>query len=222
MSRSNRGLTIAEVLVASSCFLLVMTIGLGAVEVVKRAGDHLKNRSEPRQQLRALVGHLQTQVRAAAFVFPATGPVNFGGGHSHTFSGAPPIWPEQPPAESLLWASAESAEIQPTYRVQGLYLKEDTSANRAFDGAHVAILAEVSQTPTTVPGNPAGIVLGSLESGTSAFRRFALAAPSDGLRVWLTPSADGAIFEFVLGHKNQTGAITRQLYRTQFTMRNNR
>ncbi len=220
--RGVAGLTLAEVLVASSAFLVVMAIGIGAVRVVERAGQHLKNRSEPRQQLRTLVGHLQSDLRAASFVFNYHRPVLFGGGLGHDFQGAPMPWPEGEPVDSVLWARAESAEPETTFSVEGLFLQPYPLEKAPFSGARLAVLASAREVVSDSPGRPVDIPIDSLAGYTQQARRFEISAPPGGLKVWYSPTADGLVLQFALAHRNESGGLTEQSYRTQFTMRNNR
>lgn len=222
----SRGVSLIEVLVASSTFVIVMMIGLGTLQVVKRAGDHLRGRSEPRQQLRTLLGHLQRNVRAACFVFEPSATVSFGNGASHTFEGGPPFDPvdpdeaKAPPANDLIYALAETAATEPQYTVQSLFLQPD--GDIAYPGSHRMVLASVGNLVGSTPGTPADIPLGSLPASQAEVRTFATASPADGLRIRHTPTGDGLAFEFVIGHRNQGEKIQFETYQTHLTMRNNR
>jgi hypothetical protein len=220
MRQRRRGLSIVEVLVASSAFLVVMMIGVGALHVVKQAGDHLKGRSLPRQQLRVLLGHLQSDVRAATFVFDAHSTVSFAGA-SHSFAGAPPKDAAAAASQDCLWALAETADTEPSYKVEALFLQPD-GPDRPFEGAQRMVWACVGGQRGATPGTPADIALGSLPADRTEVRTFATASPADGLRVRRTPSGDGLLFEFVIGHRTEAERVLYETYQAQLTMRNNR
>jgi hypothetical protein len=197
-----RGLSMVEVLVASSLFLVVMMVGAGALKVVKRTGDHLKARGEPRQQLRALLGHLQREVRAACFVYDPHLSIDFGGGFSHVFEGAPQPSPALPRSEVVL-ALAESPDTEPAYTVMALFLQPEPATQAPYEGAHRVVLASVpGQTGPTL-GSPADIPLASLPSNLAQVRTFATASPADGLRISRSDSGDGLNFEFMIGHRTE-------------------
>jgi prepilin-type N-terminal cleavage/methylation domain-containing protein len=221
MRCSRRGFSIVEVMVASSLFLVVMMIGTGALQVVKRAGDHLKGRSQPRQQLRLLLGHLQRDVRAATFVYDPHLTVNFGGGFSHLYTGIPPVEPAAPAKNEVIYALAETAASEPQYTVVGLFLQPEVR-DRAYEGSHRVVMASVAHQNGPTPGSPADIPLAALPVGSAQLRTFATASPADGLRVRRSPSGDGLSFEFVIGHRNEAEKVTLEVYQSQLTMRNNR
>jgi hypothetical protein len=209
-----------EVVVASSAFLVVMMIGAGALKVVKRTGDHLKARGQPRQQLRTLLGHLQRDVRAATFVYDPHVTAHFGGGYSHVFNGAPPSKPEDPAKNEVVFALTDSAATEPSYTVVALFLKPDSE--EPFPGAQRVVMARTPGQVGPTPGSPADIPLGALPPGATEVRSFATASPTDGLRVRLSPSSDGLWFEFVIGHRSEGEAVLYETYQTQLTLRNNR
>ena len=219
--RAHAGLSLVEVMVASSAFLVVMMIGAGALKVVKRTGDHLKGRGEPRQQLRVLLGHLQHEVRAACFVYDPHLTVNFGNGHQHEFEGGPEISPA-PAKNEVILAMAETAETEPPYTVMALFLQPDLPGKGAYEGSHRIVMASVPGQNGPTPGSPADIPLASLPVGQAEVRTFGTASPSDGLRVQLSPSGDGLAFELVIGHRNEGGQLLFETYQTQLTLRNNR
>ena len=138
--KRKHGFTIAEIMVASGLFLILMLVGLGTLRVVQNTGDHLKGRSLPRQQLRALVSHLQHEVRAATFVYDVNATLNFGPNTSFAFLGAPPHDPNQAPARSLLMAIPESSDAATTYRISSLFLEPDTSTDAAYENSHQVVV----------------------------------------------------------------------------------
>ena len=212
----------AEVMVASGMFLLLMLVGLGTLQVIKRTGAQLKGRSVPRQQLRALFLHLQKQVHAANFIFDVNETVDFGSGYTHTYSGAPESDPSLPGASGLLVAIPEGAESAPTYRLEGLFLQPDNTTDRAFDGAHSVVSAQVSNLVGTTPGSPADLPLSALPPNKLSVRSFQTASPVDGLKIHRSESGDGLIFEFMVGHKTEGEGLVFETYTSHLTMRNNR
>ena len=217
-----RGLTLAEVLVASSAFAFVMMIGLGTVGVVKRSGDQLRGRSEPRQQLRVLLGHLQRELRAATFIYAPTQALDFGSTYQHTFAGGPPTDPDDPQVHDVVFARSESAASEPEYTVEALFLQEDTTPDRPYLGAHKIVLTQIAHQVGVTPGSPADIQLANLPTSDINIRTFATATPTNGLKIRQTPTGDGLMFEFVVGHKTEGETILYETYQTHFTMRNNR
>ena len=221
-THSRRGLSIAEILVASTLFGVVMLIGLGALQMVHRTNQQLKGRSEPRQQLRALLAHLKSEVRAATFVFHPNTNVDFGQGMSHNFGDGPPEDGTLPPATDLLFAITEVPDLPPSFIVEGLYLTPETQRERSFPSAHQVVLGRIPNAVGTTPGSPADIPLASLSTANSEVKIFRTASPADGLKVRLGESLDSLIFEFVLGHRTEGSNIHFETYQTEFTMRNNR
>lgn len=219
MNRRSRGISMAEVMVASFAFMIVMMIGAGALQVVKRASQHLEGRSLPRQQLRALLGHLQRDVRAATFLFDPHLGVRFGTAFSHQYEGAPTAVEVK---DEILFALAESPDNAPTYTVMGLFLQPDPSPTAGFREAHRMVLASVSGMSGATPGSPADIPLGSLPAARAEVRTFATASPEGGLKIRRSASGDGLSFEFVIGHRNEGEKVTLETYQSQLTMRNNR
>lgn len=221
MARRDRGLSMVEVLVAASLFVVVMMLGAGAMHVVKRSRDHLKGRSEPRQQLRALLGHLQRDVRAACFIFDPHLTISFGPSYSHAFAGAPPLDPSAPSSHEVALAVAETASSTPRYTVLALFLQPD-QAQPAFPGSHHVVMGSVSHQNGPTPGSPADIPLGALPSSAAEVRTFATASPSGGLRIRRTPTGDGLDFEFEIGHRSAGEKVITETYQTRLTLRNNR
>lgn len=216
MKRS-RGFSLVEVVVASSAFVVVLLIGAGALKVVKRTSEHLQGRSQPRQQLRVLLGHLQRDVRAATFLYDPHLTLDLGGGASHVFQGAPR--PDEARNEMVL-ALAETPTTAPRYTILALFLQPD--GDRAFPGSHRAVLGKVAGQVGPTPGSPADIPLASLPVGQAEVRTFATASPADGLRIRQTPSGDGLRFEFVIGHRLEGEGLHWETYQSTLTMRNNR
>jgi hypothetical protein len=216
------GFSVAEVMVASGMFLLLMLVGLGTLQVIKRTGAQLKGRSVPRQQLRALFLHLQKQVRAANFIFDIDQPVDFGSDYSHTYTGAPDSDPGSAGVSALLWAIPESADAAPTYRLHGLFLQPDATSDKAFEGAHSVISAQVPNLVGATPGSPADLPLTALPTDKTTVRNFQIASPADGLRIHRSESGDGLIFQFVIGHETEGESLVFETYTSHLTMRNNR
>ncbi len=216
------GLTLAEVLVASSAFAFVMMIGIGTVSVVKRSGDQLRGRSEPRQQLRVLLGNLQRELRAATFIYSPNVSLDFGSTYQHEFTGGPPTDPSDPPVQEVVFARSESAAVEPEYTVEALFLQQDLGPDRAYDGAHKIVLTRIARQVGVTPGSPADIQLTNLPTSDINVRTFATATPAEGLRIRQTPTGDGLMFEFVIGHKTEGESILYETYQTHLTMRNNR
>lgn len=218
--RRARGISMVEVLVASSLFLVLMMVGAGALQVVQRAGDHLRGRGQPRQQLRTLLGHLQRDVRAATFVYDPHLNASFKGGFSHAFEGAPPRDPESPAVHEVIYAVSDSAATEPSYTVCAMFLRED-GRDKAYPGSHRVVMARVSGQFGPTPGSPADIPLATLPAAQTEVRTFATASPADGLRIRRSATGDGLAFEFVIGHRSGKGVLY-ETYQTQLTMRNNR
>lgn len=206
---------------AASLFVVVMMLGAGAMQVVKRSRDHLKGRSEPRQQLRALLGHLQRDVRAACFIYDPHLTISFGAGFSHEFDGAPPLDPAADPCHEVAYALAESPDIAPAYTVTGIFLQPDTT-QAAYPGSHHVVLGSVGNQNGPTPGSPADIALSALPAGSAQVRTFATASPSDGLRIRRSPTGDALLFEFLIGHRTAGERVIMETYQTQLTLRNNR
>lgn len=209
----------AELAVASFSFLLVMLVGLGALHVIKRTTAQLQGRSLPRQQLRALLGHLQREIRGATFVYDTSARLDFGT-ESHSFSGGPSADPNQPAVNEVAYASPETPDLATTYKVSALFLQPDPKP--AFSGAQRIVLAEVQNLAGLTPGTPADIPLGSLPAAGLGLRRFGTASPSDGLRIRLSQTLDGLEFEFVIGHETEGESVLFETYQANFSMRNHR
>lgn len=222
MRKRARGLSMVEVMVASSLFVVVMMLGAGAVGVVKRSRDHLKGRSEPRQQLRTLLGHLQNDVRAACFIYDPHLTVNFGANFSHAFDGAPPTDPNADPNHDAIFALVESADSSPSYSVYGIFLQPDTALAAAYPDSHHVVLASVAGMNGPTPGSPADIPLGALPAASAQARTFATASPADGLRIRRNPTGDALSFEFQIGHRTEGEKVVIETYQTRLTLRNNR
>lgn len=218
-NKRQRAFSLAELMVASFSFLLVMLVALGALAVVRRSSRHLEGRSVPRQQLRVLLGHLQHEVRGATYVYDTTLALSFGA-QTHTFSGSPPSDPNTPAIHDMVLALPESADLNPTYRVMGLYLEPQPKP--PYPNAHRVVLAEVSNLSPVTPGTPADIPLAALPNAGAGVRTFSTASPLDGLRIRLSPTLDGLEFEFVIGHKTEGESVLYETYQANFTMRNNR
>lgn len=217
-----RGFTIAEIMVASGAFLVLMLVGLGTLRVVKSTGDHLKGRSVPRQQLRALFAHLQHEVRAATFVYDVNEDVIFGPGLNHQFLGAPPHEASQAPASSALFAIPETADSTTTYRIASIFLEQNTGSSSPYQGSHKVIVTSTSNMSGATPGSPADIPLSTLPVTNTSVKRFHTASPGDGLRIRRSQSLDSMRFEFVIGHETEGEGLVFETYATQLTMRNNR
>ncbi len=220
--KRKHGFTIAEIMVASGLFLILMLVGLGTLRVVQNTGDHLKGRSLPRQQLRALVSHLQHEVRAATFVYDVNATLNFGPNTSFAFLGAPPHDPNQAPARSLLMAIPESSDAATTYRISSLFLEPDTSTDAAYENSHQVVVTSTENMSGMTPGSPADIPLNALPVNRTSVKRFQTASPGDGLKMRLSESLDSLQFEFVIGHETEGEGLVFETYTAQFTMRNNR
>lgn len=218
-NRLVKGFSIAELMVASFSFLLVMLVALGALRVVQRTSRHLKGRSVPRQQLRVLLGNLQREIRAANFVYDANGVLSFGA-ESHSFSGGPSADPSLPPVQEVAFATPETASPATTYKVSGLFLQPEPRG--AFAGAHSIVLGEVKNLVGLTPGTPADIPLAALPPAGAGLRKFRTASPADGMRIRLSQTLDGLTFEFVIGHKTEGESVLFETYQANFTMRNNR
>lgn len=220
--KRQKGVSIAEILVASMLFGLVMLVGLGALQMVHRTNQQLKGRSEARQQLRTLLAHLKSEVRAATFVFHPNQSVDFGHGVSHAFSNGPPEDTTLPASPDLLFAVTEVPSLPPSFVVEGLYLTPETHSSPSFVNAHQIVLGRVPNAQGATPGSPADIVLSGLATAGSDVKTFRTASPSDGLKVSYGETLDSLVFEIVIGHKTESSGIQFETYQSRFTMRNNR
>lgn len=107
--RRTRGMTIAELMVAMMLAGLLMLVIVSAMSVLSRSQAGLLARTEPRQQLRAFVYQLQSELRTASFLYPE-GVYNI---HGATVNIPGP----GNPGDAVLFAVPENATPPITYRV---------------------------------------------------------------------------------------------------------
>lgn len=107
--KKNRGMTIAEVLIAASLAGLLLLVIVGAMSVLSRSQAGLLARTEPRQQLRAFMYQLQSDLRTASFLYPE-GVYTI---HGETVNIPGP----GVPGNAVLFAVPENATPPLTYRV---------------------------------------------------------------------------------------------------------
>lgn len=210
--RRSRGFSMTEVMVAGSLFLVVMVVAWAAFNLMQQSGLTLRASNEPRQQARALLMHLQDDLRSAAYIFPAG---------SYTVLGATLDVPDlgaQGPA--LVFAVPENSQPPLTFRVCYLFARPRSTPDPNNPDAHEIVYYTVPDIDPPVTDLPGDIDPNLLTGGTTRVFDVYLDG-AGGLTVARSPDGNSASIEMAMRQKPARGALQTATYRTTLTMRNN-
>lgn len=203
-------MTIAEVLIAASLAGLLLLVIVSAMTVLSRSQAGLLARTEPRQQLRAFMYLLQSDLRQAAFLYP---------GGTYTIHGQTVTIPGPgTPGDAVLFAIPEKADSPVTYRVCCAFTRpraepdvRNPLAREAVYFVSEGVAAPLTDLPSEIDPN--------LLVATNAKVFDAYLDPS-GLTCSLTPSEFGINVAYTFKQTPDKGDTVKQSLATTVVMRN--
>ncbi len=208
--RLQRGMTIAEVLIAASLAGLLLLVIVSAMSVLSRSQAGLLARTEPRQQLRAFVYKLQSELRMAAFIYPEG---------VYTIAGQAVTVPgPSNPGNAVIFAIPENATPPITYRVCCAFTRPRSTPDARNPTAREAVYFVAEGVPAPISDLPSEIDPNIL-TATNMKTYDAYLDPS-GLRCTLTPSGFGVNLAYTFKQIPDKGDTVEQSLATTVVMRN--
>ncbi len=206
------GFSLVEVTIASLLFLVVMVMAWAGFSVLDRGGRGLLAGSEPRQQMRVALGHLQNDLRMASYIYPEP---------SYTLlatSLSPP--PLGGTGNGLVYALPENAQPPLTFTVCALFARPRSRRDSNNPQAYELVYYSVEGIDPPTSDLPSEVDPETLPSrGTTRVFDLYLDGPT-GFEV--ARSADGHSFEvrFRIRRQPARGELQRASHSTVMTVRN--
>lgn len=212
-ARRGRGLSIAELIVASFLFLLISFATVALMDFVRRSGARARAQIEPRQQVRAFLSVLANDYRSAAYVFE---------GFSGTLLGHPiTVADAGDRGDCLVFAVPQDETPDPDYVVTVVFARNRTTPDVKNPSVREIVYHRfdpVKSVPPNTPGaiNPLALTGGStrlfdayVPPGSPAFG-FDMAANHQGM---------GVDVQFRM--QPERGQLQSEMFHSYLTLRNN-
>lgn len=213
MRKGRRGLSLAEIAVASFLFVLIMFTAVEMMDFVRRSGARARAQIEPRQQVRAFLSVLANDLRSASYVFE---------GFNGTLLGNPVSVPTAGNrGQSLVFAVPQDETADPNYVVTVIFVRNRTNPDIKNPSAREIVyhrFEPIKSIPPATPGaiDPTVLVGGStrlfdayVPPGAPPFG-FSLAANSQGVGV-----------EVTFRMQPERGQLQSEAFHSFLTLRNN-
>lgn len=213
-----RGATLIELMIAGGLVVLLLLASEATMRHIGQISSRSRHQVEARQQVRAFVANLRSDLLASSHLFL---------GFSGTLLGTPVSVPSAGSSgDSLLFAIPEDDSLNPRYVVGLVYARPRSRPDpNNPDAREIAYhrFTPASSTPPGVPGalNPAALLPGS----TRVYDTYLPAGPTTGsdpffsLRVDPNGEAVAVLLRFRV--KPPRGDVITERFQTFVTLRNN-
>lgn len=156
--RRSRGLTIPEVLVAGLLLGILMELIVSSLTVLERSKSGLMARTEPRQQLRAFLGVMKSDLRHAAYIYPQG---------TYDIMGTTVVTPgEDQEGNGIIFAIPETDASPVTYKVCHVFTRKRTTPDPHNPDAYEAVYYYVEGVAPTNSDLPSEIDPNTLTGGS--------------------------------------------------------
>lgn len=210
--RKKRGFSIAEVMVAASLALLLMTIIWAAMQVLTATRGNVQASQEPRKQLRAALSNLQSDLRRAAYLFPA-GVYNVDG---RTVSIPHP----GDTGEGLAFAIPENSISPILYSVVVVSAQPRVQQDARTPDARSLVYFTSENNDPPLSDLPGELDLELLPTNGSLKVFDTYLSGSDGFQVEVTPNLQAVRMAFHIRRQEARGELQESRYQTTLALRN--
>lgn len=220
MSKIRRGVTIIEVLVASSLTLLLMISAETAVRYVGQATNRMRRQIEPRQQIRSFLLNLRQDLQASSYLFTP---------YSGTLLGVPvSVGAPGVPGTALLFAVPEDDSSDTRYTVCWVYTQARTQADSNNPTVRELVYQKFMPTKTVPADTPGALaaMFGGLVPGTrKVFDVYLPAGPPTGsdpaFAICVAPNQGGVRVMAHFRVQPPRGEVISERFDTFIALRNN-
>lgn len=213
-----RGLSLAEVIVASFLMVLIMFTTLAMMDFVRRSGARARAQIEPRQQVRGFLSLLANDYRGASYVFE---------GFSGTLLGMPITVPTAGNrGQAMLFAVPQDETPDPDYVVTLVFLRNRTQPDIKNPNVREIVYHRYDPVKSVPPGTPGAIDPTLLTGGsTRLFDAYVppggAAPPNSPFAFEIAANSQGMGVDVQFQMQPERGQLQSEVFHSYLTMRNN-
>ena len=207
------GITLTEVLIAGSLVLILLLASEATMRHLGQISGRSRHQVEARQQVRAFVANLRSDLMSASYLFL---------GWSGTFGGTPIQVPTAGTSgECLAFAAPEDDSLNPRYFVTLVYPRPRTQPDPNNPDVREIVVHRFEPQTSTPPNTPGALDPGSLVPGSS--KLFDTYLPPGLEYLSFRPDQEGESVAIHLRFRVQPprGEVVTESYDTFVTLRNN-
>ncbi len=208
-----RGLSLAELMVASFCFLLIMFSTVALMDFVRRSGARARAQIEPRQQCRSFLGLLANDLRSASYVYE---------GFNGTLLGNPVTVPTAGNrGQALVFAVPQDETPDPNYVLTVIFVRNRTKPDSKNPNTREIVYHRFDPVKSSPPATPGALDPAAMTGGSTRLFDAYVPPGATNFGFDMAANSQGVGVDVRFQMQPERGQLQSESFHSYLTLRNN-